>query len=547
MHAPSHHETSPEAQPTRAPERALLTLPWVAALVVLVVNDHALKGSGLLPGALTGKLSDFAGLLLAPALLATLVRARSTQALLACHVAVGLVFAGIQLSLPFAELWSAAMGLLGHPWTITRDPSDLIALPMLLVSWRVLVAKMAVEQPIALELRRLAVAGLSMVGLWSSVATSDVESSIDTNNEWYEDITGNLYVNNANDYDIAVHVRPLRPEVTLDCEQIANDPGRLLPEQAFGEAVHWVLPARTNLPIVANDNLLACSAVWVSGEGVPPMILFWFADDYPATWFAGQTFADEALDWGGSALAFDDQGATWIGGEAFRFAIDTSVPAQDESCVPANEARVDWDNFLPRDRPLELVAIDYGPDGCFELDLIDLWNETSSTAYVCGPESALPFAPGEQLQFSEGGAGGVQRWLTVQRIDPLTGQVLLAADGAPELRVDFLRGTSTIGNLQTLVQVPVTAIPRPSCEWEIDDACASVDRPFELAVVGVEGTLAAGDPTVELTDASGEVVRQLELTLMHARERSLLDSSCIDGATSLGFDLDAVVLNRPAQ
>lgn len=47
---------------TLAPERALPTLPWVAALLVLVVNDHVLKGSGLLPGVITGKLSDFAGL-----------------------------------------------------------------------------------------------------------------------------------------------------------------------------------------------------------------------------------------------------------------------------------------------------------------------------------------------------------------------------------------------------------------------------------------------------------------------------------------------------
>jgi hypothetical protein len=40
----------------------------VAALVALVVNDHLLKGSSL-PGALTGKLSDVAGLILLPLLL----------------------------------------------------------------------------------------------------------------------------------------------------------------------------------------------------------------------------------------------------------------------------------------------------------------------------------------------------------------------------------------------------------------------------------------------------------------------------------------------
>jgi hypothetical protein len=40
-----------------------------------VVNDHVLKGSGLLPAAVTGKLSDVAGLFFFPVLCASLVRA----------------------------------------------------------------------------------------------------------------------------------------------------------------------------------------------------------------------------------------------------------------------------------------------------------------------------------------------------------------------------------------------------------------------------------------------------------------------------------------
>ena len=42
-------------------ERALLHPLWVAALVLLVVNDHLLKGAGLVPGVVTGKLSDTQG------------------------------------------------------------------------------------------------------------------------------------------------------------------------------------------------------------------------------------------------------------------------------------------------------------------------------------------------------------------------------------------------------------------------------------------------------------------------------------------------------
>jgi hypothetical protein len=59
---------------TGALDSSLAQSPWVAlgspafwvALAVLALNDHYLEGAGLVPGWLTGKLSDFAGLVVAP-------------------------------------------------------------------------------------------------------------------------------------------------------------------------------------------------------------------------------------------------------------------------------------------------------------------------------------------------------------------------------------------------------------------------------------------------------------------------------------------------
>jgi hypothetical protein len=45
---------------------------WASALALLLLNDHVLKCSGFLPGAVTGKLSDLAGLVVAPVLAAVL-------------------------------------------------------------------------------------------------------------------------------------------------------------------------------------------------------------------------------------------------------------------------------------------------------------------------------------------------------------------------------------------------------------------------------------------------------------------------------------------
>ena len=54
------------SQPTRVAGDGLLHPVAVAAVVLLVLNDHLFKP--ILPGLLTGKLSDVAGLLLAPVL-----------------------------------------------------------------------------------------------------------------------------------------------------------------------------------------------------------------------------------------------------------------------------------------------------------------------------------------------------------------------------------------------------------------------------------------------------------------------------------------------
>ena len=70
---------------------------WLASLALLVVNDHLLKRAGLLPGWLTGKLSDIAGLIVAPVLLATILRARRPGARAAACASVAVTFVAIKL------------------------------------------------------------------------------------------------------------------------------------------------------------------------------------------------------------------------------------------------------------------------------------------------------------------------------------------------------------------------------------------------------------------------------------------------------------------
>lgn len=126
------------------------------ALVALGVNDHLLKGSGWLPGWMTGKISDFAGLLYFPLLLVTLLnlalhplerwRGRPLpgasptvrQIDVAC-VATGLFFGLVQVVPEVADFYSWATAKLAF-WSratsavVTMDPTDLVAVPSVVVA-----------------------------------------------------------------------------------------------------------------------------------------------------------------------------------------------------------------------------------------------------------------------------------------------------------------------------------------------------------------------------------------------------------------------------
>lgn len=127
-----------------APPPAPFTRPLpVLAMALVALNDHVLKGAGLLPTVLTGKLSDFAGLYFAPLLVAELwLLARPTaepgavpRRVAWAALGFGLLFAAIKTSATASALHDAVAGaLLRHPVRNTVDLTDLVALLMLPVA-----------------------------------------------------------------------------------------------------------------------------------------------------------------------------------------------------------------------------------------------------------------------------------------------------------------------------------------------------------------------------------------------------------------------------
>ena len=155
-----------------APARALMTPTWIVAAIVLGINDHLLKGADLLPDVVTGKLSDIAGMFVAPALLAALVGARRSASAGACYLAVGVVFTAINLSPEAATLWAETLAHLGVGWVTTCDPTDvLVALPSLLLAWWRLGPRPRRLLP-AVRPRRVLELASACVGVLLCVATS---------------------------------------------------------------------------------------------------------------------------------------------------------------------------------------------------------------------------------------------------------------------------------------------------------------------------------------------------------------------------------------
>jgi hypothetical protein len=124
----------------------------LTALVILGVNDHVLKGAGILHGDITGKLSDITGLFFFPLLLTatwrctvSLLRWRReplTRAVLGTAIGVtAALFTALKTITPFV-LWFERvtpaldpLGLVGHV-DVTMDLTDLWTLPVLWLTWR---------------------------------------------------------------------------------------------------------------------------------------------------------------------------------------------------------------------------------------------------------------------------------------------------------------------------------------------------------------------------------------------------------------------------
>ena len=163
--------------------RALAHPLAVGALVLLALNDHVLKQAW--PGWVTGKLSDLAGLVVAPLVLALpLGWLRVRRPALLAVLLTGAGFTTVKTTAVGAAVASATWSAVAGPSYLLRDPSDLLALPALLLALRVHRLTAVPSRP----LRRRATAAAGAVVLPFAVLATAATSPCD-DRSWSHSLT----------------------------------------------------------------------------------------------------------------------------------------------------------------------------------------------------------------------------------------------------------------------------------------------------------------------------------------------------------------------
>jgi hypothetical protein len=372
---------------TLHPGRALLHPLWLGALALLVLNDHVWKAAW--PGLVTGKLSDFAGLAVAPGVLAALLMARSRAAVFGAHLAVGAVFAAINVWPAAARAWEALMALGPLPWAVTVDPTDLVGLGGLAASWVWLVPAMA--RPLPSPRPLLQTAALA-TGALACMATSPPSP-----NPVERSTFGHLMLVNDDASSRIVRVRELRNDLALDCAVVAQDPSGRLSREHFAAARVYDLGPEAELPISSSVDDRECDAALIDGDGLAMRLVFFETAEFPVT----------ALEPGDPAAMQIVQSSaevatiTWTGGTLLAPPPVQDLEPLEPACrVPDAGTQLVWSYPVPLGSH-ELVALTEAPDGCSALDLVAKGSEQAEPDrwYFCGPPGALPFEAGELIDF----------------------------------------------------------------------------------------------------------------------------------------------------
>lgn len=471
--------------------------------MLLVLNDHLLKGASLpgwlggahVPAWLTGKLSDFVGPVVAAALLAVVLAVRTRRGWLLAHLATATGFAAINLSPWLArwiEAWTASTPM---PWIITVDPSDVIGLIALPLSY-VILGHASARQARATKLWRPLARGIAIpVSALACMATSAPAEPLEPSPPSFPDAFGAVALGNATDQDRLIRVRPLRESVVVDCPTMLADPSHTLPRELFASATTWSLEAGRALPLANSSRM--CTAYLVESEGMPSMILAWYRFNFEDTWIPSTTALPNR-----SLALLQEVNGDWLSlvHETASF-LRPAEPTSGQCLVADAGSGLDWSDSAIGLR--EITDIKSAPNDCYEFSFA-----SGSDQVICVPIEP-PFAIGEQVQVTQAALVGADlREADTLEVRSATTSMLIA-------RGNLLPpGTSRVEALE-------------GCPVQHDECNSSV-RQARLLLEDSGEVFATAGQSVELP--SGE-----ELHLVRVQQMPAHDLECAPAATSLDY------------
>ncbi len=523
--------------------RRMLRHPlFLGALIVLLVNDHLLKGAGLLPPWLTGKLSDFAGLIVAPTVLGVVLGATraglrgqadsagtdgTTRHMAAMSVlVVAGVFVATELSQGAADGVASILTAVGLPTRFWADPTDLIALAVLPLTCRVLApVEHRSPEPLRAWSPPLARTVLALAVI-ACVATSPRPTSWATS----------AYLLNGTDTPIDVRVRWASLE--LSCAELGDRSlSSIVSEDVLTSGVTFRVEVGSTIPLDDWAALAARGAVDAGlGRPRPPadlgegcVIALVAVDDAPDTLLSWSTATTLAVPVRSSEGTLPSTGRVEVAslGESLALEVSPDVTAEpfDARTMPSRcelPGEVGTSDATFFDGPAhEVVGRTDGSDGCVRLDFA--MGTRPAPFFVCAPAALVPFAVGDFVRVDVTDERGVH---TVA----LTGEgrtlVLLRARGTDPSTTSVIEGGVTL-----------SMGPPDACGGERLE-CGSFVVPH---VPAISGASAGEDPrgVVMRTSPTG---RSMRIQVARAESVVAASSLCAEGRGDAGPLLDAVVL-----
>lgn len=474
------------------PSRSLAHPLWLCALLVLLVNDHLLKGSAL-PGWLTGKLSDFAGPIVAAVLLAVLLRVRSKRGWVLSHVATAIGFAAINVVPSVAHWVEKVSASTPFPWTITVDPTDIVGLVALPLSLLVLGAASTSDARHSTYWRRWT-RGISVpVAALACMATSP-QVPPEELTENFPNQPGAISISNDTDEARLIRVRTLRETVQIDCEAVLDEPSQALSRELFGAADTWLLEARRALPLQGLGG--DCSVYLIETEEMPATLLVWDRLEFPD---GSVPTSSDVQDRRIARLA--RLGDTWLNliHETAAY-LQTPTPAAEACQIAPATTGVDWSAALSG--PREIAEIATSPNGCHEVTF------TSGPDLVLCIPADLPFASGDSIQVGTA---------TAFEGDRTSDSISLTSD---TVALNVMRGS-------VLPEGTVSMQALESCPMQHDE-CGNSAQAARIEIGNSGEDFGSAGDTLPLANGS-------ELHLVRVQQMPARDLECAPAADGLDY------------